>query len=118
MTPRDQVIIRSTGACEAMVGIDTEVWTRCFKTPVEVHHRLTRARGGAVLDELGETYHLIALCSAHHRLADGAQAYTRGLLLDGYMIRDGGEHFYEGSDDYLSARYGRVHVQGFGAGRQ
>lgn len=112
MTSRDRVIDRSYGMCEAMVGLDNGVWTRCFKGPVEVHHRLTRARGGAILDQLGEIHHLIALCPTHHRMADGAQAYNMGLLLDGYMVRDGSAVYYEGSDSYLTARFGRKHVQG------
>jgi hypothetical protein len=94
-----------------MVGLDNGVWTRCFKNPIEVHHRLTRARGGAVLDEYGETHHLIALCPDHHRMADGADAYLSGLLLDGQMIRDGGTHFYTGTDTYLRARYGARHAE-------
>lgn len=112
MSNRDRVISRSYGLCEAMVLVKDDVWTRCFKTPVEVHHRLTRARGGAILDELNETHHLIALCPVHHRLADGAQAYEMGLLIDGYFVRDGAAHYYEGSDSYLRARYGRARVQG------
>lgn len=102
--------------CEAMVKIPITyragepvrfVWTRCGKSPVEVHHRLTRGRGGAVLDELGEIYHLMCLCSRHHQVADGADAYAGGLLLDGMMVRDGDDHYYQGSDEYLRARYGR-----------
>lgn len=100
-----------------MVFIDSSgVWTRCFKNPIEVHHRLTRARGGAVLDALGESYHLIALCPGHHRDADGAQAYQMGLLLDGMMVRDGSSHYYTGSDSYLLSRYGRTDVRGVTAG--
>lgn len=86
---------------------DEDVWARCFDTPVEVHHRLTRARGGAVLDAVGETYHLIALCPSHHREADGALAYLSGLLLDGMMMRDGSSHYYTGTDEYLLAAYPR-----------
>jgi hypothetical protein len=100
--------------CEAMVlidyvslGIKRATATRCGRRPVEVHHRLTRARGGAVLDEMGETYHLIALCPRHHAMSDGAEAYLRGLLLDGMMVRDGADHYYLGTDEYLLARYGR-----------
>lgn len=91
-------------------------WTRCFKTPIEVHHRLTRGRGGRVLDALGETYHLIALCGEHHRMADGAQAYATGLLLDGMMVREGSSHYYQGSDPYLASRYGRDNVRAVRAG--
>lgn len=85
-----------------------EVWTRCFKTPVEVHHRLTRARGGNVLDALGETYHLLALCPGHHRAAHlgGSAAFDGGLLLDGAILRVGDAHHYTGTDPYLAARFG------------
>lgn len=111
MTSRDAVIDRAHGQCEALVGISTDVWTRCFKDPVEVHHMLTRARGGRILDELEETHHLIALCGDHHRLAHGPGGHECGLMLDGYMVRDGSEHYYEGSDSYLQAKYRRVHVR-------
>lgn len=104
MRNRDRVIERSGSRCEAMVAVG-RTWTRCWKDPVEVHHRLTRGRGGALLDELGEIYHLIALCSDHHRDADGAEAYIGGLLIDGMMCRNGDRVFYVGTDPYLSARY-------------
>lgn len=94
-------------ACEAMVAV-AFTWTRCGKTPVERHHRLTRARGGAILDAAGETYHLIDLCPAHHRWSDGARAYETGLLIDGYVTSSpDGEPIYDGSDPYLLAKYGR-----------
>lgn len=83
------------------------VWARCFRSPIEVHHRLTRARGGNLLDQLGEIYHLIALCTTHHREdADGGLAYQTGLLLDGRMYYAGGTYWYEGSDSYLKDNYG------------
>jgi hypothetical protein len=106
-TPRDLVVDRSGGRCEAMTTVSgLDVWTRCFRSPIEVHHRLTRARGGDLLDELGETYHLIALCPQHHREdADGGLAYESGLLLDGRMYKSGGLYWYEGSDDYLKDNY-------------
>jgi len=98
--------------CEAMIRIEhpyREVWTRCGRSPVERHHRLTRARGGAILDKVGETYHLIDLCPAHHRMADGAVAYQNGLLLDGYVTTSvEGEPVYVGSDPYLTELYGPV----------
>jgi hypothetical protein len=83
-------------------------WTRCGKNPVEDHHRLTRGRGGAVLDAVGERYHHLLLCPAHHRMADGALAYETGLLLDGYVTthRDG-RPLYVGTDEYLTKKYGR-----------
>lgn len=110
MSNRDRVIVRSHGLCEALVNIKHQVWTRCFKNPVEVHHMLTRSRGGLILDELNETHHLIALCPDHHRVAHAPGGHAAGLMIDGYMVRDGAHHYYEGSDSYLRARYGRARV--------
>jgi hypothetical protein len=110
-TPRDLVIQRSGGRCEAMVRVWTGtkyLWTRCFREPVDVHHRLTRARGGHLLDELGEIYHLMALCRQHHSHdADGRYAHESGLLIDGQMFYAGGTYWYEGSDTYLKDNYGK-----------
>lgn len=113
MTPEKAVRYRSGGVCEAMVlvegrsilGEKAYVWTRCGRTPVEVHHRLTRGRGGELLDELGETYHLLALCPGHHRDSDGKDAYAGGLLLAGSMIKNQFGVYYEGPDPVLSQRY-------------
>jgi hypothetical protein len=113
-TPRDLVIERSGGRCEAMVLMSGTtwkkprmIWARCFRSPVDVHHRLTRARGGGLLDELGEIYHLMALCRQHHSDdADGRFAFEAGLLLDGRMYYAGGVYWYEGSDPYLKDNYG------------
>lgn len=102
---------RSGRRCEADVLIEIAenefVWTRCGRTPVEVHHALTRARGGALLDKVGEIYHLIALCHDCHRLADGGEAYEGGVLLDGYVSWDQQQDrpVYTGSDDYLTRTY-------------
>ena len=99
--------------CEAMVGMkfgEREVWTRCGLRPTERHHRLTRARGGRILDEVGETYHLMYLCHQHHRMADGKQAYENGLLLDGYVTTVDGRPQYLGSDEYLTRVYGPLSV--------
>lgn len=86
-------------------------WTRCGRSPVEKHHRLTRARGGSILDAVGETYHLIDLCPKHHRFSDGAQAYETGLLIDGYVTTGAnGRPLYIGSDEYLSRVYGPLAV--------
>lgn len=75
---------------------------------MERHHRLTRARGGTILDEVGESYHLIDLCPQHHRMADGADAYESGLLIDGYVTSGLYGPVYTGSDPYLLERYGAV----------
>lgn len=80
-------------------------WARCGRHPVEVHHALTRSRGGDLLDSLGETYHLIALCPAHHRMVDDMGSES-GLMIDGYVLRDGTRIVYTGPDDYLTEHYG------------
>lgn len=91
--------------CEAMVRI-RQVWTRCGRNPTELHHRLTRARGGLILDDVGETYHLMHLCRQHHNVAhDQGSAFENGLLLDGYVISGPEGPIYSGSDEYLSERY-------------
>lgn len=108
MKPADIVRQRSGGRCEAYVQVHNifqETWARCWKGPVEVHHLLTRARGGAILDEAGETLHLIALCPRCHRAADGKEAYERGLLIDGYVTTENGRIVYQGSDKFLSHKY-------------
>lgn len=108
MTSRDNVLMRSGGRCEAMILLPSGVYTRCWKEPVEVHHMLTRARGGRVLDEIGETYHLICLCNSCHRNADGGQAYEDGMLIDGYvMSHPDGSIEYVGTDEYLKEKYGK-----------
>lgn len=100
--------MRSGGQCEAMILITRRnVYTRCWQSPIEVHHLLTRARGGAVLDQAGESYHLIALCPSCHAKADGADAYMGGLLIDGYAATENGKVVYYGTDEYLSKKYPR-----------
>ena len=95
--------------CEAMIEIVDDVWTRCGRRPTERHHRLTRARGGLLLDEAGETYHLMDLCHQHHMTAhDRGQAFENGLLIDGYVTTGQEGPEYSGSDPYLSAKYGQV----------
>jgi len=91
--------------CEAMIQVYTGAWTRCWRQPTEKHHALTRARGGRILDQIGETYHHIHLCNKHHAWSDGADAYEAGLLIDGYVMRDGDWVTYYGTDEYLSEKY-------------
>ena len=103
---REELYLRSDGRCEAMVKTE-RVWTRCWKMPIEIHHLLTRARGGHILDREGETYHLICLCSEHHAMSDGGDAYAGNLLIDGYVTTDrNGRPVYHGSDIELKERYG------------
>lgn len=106
---RQVVLTRSGAQCEALVRVYTGTYTRCWKTPVEVHHLLTRGRGGDVLDAVKETYHLAALCPACHRAADGAEAYAGGLLTEGYVLWNSDKTWpvYTGPDDYLSRKYPR-----------
>lgn len=108
MTPAEQVRDRANDHCEAMVLVKPYIWARCGVGPIEVHHLLTRARGGKILDEEGETYHLMALCHPHHRAADGAEAYEGDLLIDGYITRENGRVVYSGSNDYLKEKYPSV----------
>lgn len=107
MTARDQAIARSHGHCEAMIEVKPDVWARCGVGIYEVHHALTRARGGAVLDAVGESYHLIVLCHKHHRMADGDPAKLGGLLIDGYVITENDRPVYYGTDSYLKRTYGK-----------
>lgn len=97
---------RSGYRCEALIEVNG-VFARCWGKPVETHHMLTRARGGAILDAAGEIYHLIDLCPSCHRQADGGEAYAGGLLIDGYMTTVNGRPAYVGTDEYLRNRYGR-----------
>lgn len=81
-------------------------WVRCGKTPVDDHHVLPRGRGGGVLDEVGETFHHLALCRKHHQEVDELGT-SSGLLIDGYVYRDGIYIVYSGSNEYLTTKYGK-----------
>jgi len=97
---------RANGCCEAMVWVESaDRWTRCGLGPVEVHHALTKARGGTILDSVGETHHLIALCHKCHAMADGGDAYMGGVLMDGYVITENDRLVYYGTDEYLTDKY-------------
>lgn len=100
---REKVMERSGGMCEAMIRLP-RTWTRCGKSPVEDHHMLTRARGGLVLDEVGETYHHLALCPYHHRMVDDAGVGS-GLIIKGTVRSEAGRPVYFGPDGYLSQKY-------------
>src|SRR4051812_30079935 len=103
--------------CEALVGIcrpDRDgrrmpgvMFVPCGKPGAELHHKLTRARGGLLLDAVGESYHHLWLCREHHAVAhDEGSAFKRGLLIDGYVTTEQGVPRYVGSDEYLSNKYG------------
>lgn len=110
-TQRRAVWKRATNRCEAQVLVKgPEIWCRCFQEGIEVHHMLTRARGGDLLDLAGEVYHLVGLCPRHHRDAHaGASGYAAELMIEGYVLLDSssGEIYYDGPDSYLLATYGR-----------
>jgi hypothetical protein len=105
---RLKVVQRAAGRCEAeILVVKLGVWTRCFTAPVEVHHMLTRARGGDVLDRVGELYHLLALCLRHHQRAHEPGGYRAGLMIEGYVTIDHAtsQAVYAGPDDYLTKQY-------------
>jgi len=75
-------------------------------TPVEVHHRLTRSRGGLILDKAGEIYHLMALCRTHHKIAhEMSNPYGAGMMIEGYVVTIDGKPRYTGSDPYLQKQF-------------
>ena len=104
---REAVYVRSGGWCEALVKNNNGIWNRCRRQGEQIHHMLTVGRGGALLDDVGETYHLIHLCVDHHAGADGEVAYAGDLLIDGQCITFGDRPVYLGTDKYLSEKYPR-----------
>ena len=99
--------------CEAMVLITSisrpeGLFHQCGKEPADLHHKVTRARGGLILDIAGETYHHLRLCREHHDMAhDEATAFERGLLIHGSVTTHlDGRPLYEGPDVYLTDHYG------------
>jgi hypothetical protein len=105
---QDRVRARAHNHCEALVRV-RGVFTRCGSYAPDVHHALTKSRGGDVLDSLGELYHLVALCRSHHTWVHlhPDQATDSGLYILGQVWVDGGRVVYQGPDSYLSGRYGR-----------
>jgi hypothetical protein len=80
----------------------------CGAEDAQLHHKLTRARGGLLLDKVHETYHHLYLCAEHHAVAhDEGSAFERGLLIRGNVISGPDGHpVYLGPDEYLLERYG------------
>jgi hypothetical protein len=80
----------------------------CGQEPADLHHKLTRARGGILLDIAGESYHQLYLCREHHDMAhDEGSAFERGLLIHGQVITGpDGRPLYHGPDEYLTEHYG------------
>lgn len=91
-----------------MVEIPGGKYVMCGGTPVERHHRLTRARGGELLDKYTH-YHLMDLCKRHHAMADGGDARAGGLVLDGYVTTCSvcAVPVYVGPDVTLTTYYGK-----------
>ncbi len=91
--------------CEAEIVLGDDHVVTCGQIPAHIHHMLTRARGGLLLDKVGETYHHIRLCARCHTLAHDDP--TTGLLIDGYVSSGlEGQPEYIGSDEYLTEKYG------------
>lgn len=100
-----QVHKRSAGRCEAIEEFVGGKVGRCFGKATEVHHMLTRSRGGKILDNYGETEHLIHLCGRHHRQAHGPDG--RELMIDGYVTTGpDGKPQYTGTHQGLRDKYG------------
>jgi len=96
--------------CEAMVLLEggrKSMYVMCGEEDAHLHHKLTRARGGLLLDDVGETYHHMYLCAAHHKFAhDEGTGYTNGLLIRGSVTTVLSWPMYVGPDEYLSEHYG------------
>ena len=99
--------------CEAMVLIKGKtkpegMYVCCGAQDADLHHKLTRARGGLILDKAGETYHQMYLCREHHQVAhDEGKAFDAGLLIKGFVITGAdGRPKYTGTDEYLMEHYG------------
>ena len=99
--------------CEALVLMNSvssnrAMYVPCGRVDGQLHHKLTRARGGLILDQAGETYHHMWLCAHHHAVAHDAPAFDNGLLIEGSVITGAdGRPLYSGPDEYLSGKYGR-----------
>lgn len=103
--------------CEAMVSMEIPrgryrqvMFVCCGRENADLHHKLTRARGGIILDIAHETYHHIYLCREHHNLAhDEDKAYAAGLLIRGSVTTHlDGRPLYCGPDEYLTEHYGEM----------
>lgn len=106
---RREVLKRSLGRCEAFIQVDDRTPRRCPEMATDIHHLLTKARGGENLDKVGEVYHLIHLCRQCHTACDGGEAYDGGMLIDGSVEWDRlrQKPVYRGSDTYLRRKYRR-----------
>lgn len=105
--------------CEALVLVkgmtrrhEHGMYVVCNMENAHLHHKITRARGGLLLDAVGETYHLMYLCAQHHADAHDEPAFDNGLLIRGSVVSGpDGSPVYTGPDEYLNERYGsQVHT--------
>lgn len=106
---RRKVIKRSRGMCEMMIDHGVGLGAhRCNNMASDIHHMLTKARGGRALDRVEETYHLLHLCRECHTASDGAEAYQGGFLIEGSASWDSlhDKPVYTGPDEYLTKTYG------------
>lgn len=103
-----EVLSRSNGRCEAWLEFSDGTRERCGAVATDIHHLLTKARGGTSLDKVGEIYHLIHLCRHCHMACDGKDAYEGGMLIQGSVIWDKlhDRPVYTGPDPYLKKKYG------------
>lgn len=99
---------RSKNRCEAKFQ-----GYRCRTAWTVIHHRITRARGGRILDAYDEVAHLACLCDLHHRLChdtgEGLAWFDdEPLILSGYVTTGfHGGPVISGSDHpTLSVKYG------------
>lgn len=107
---RKRVESRSAGLCEVIYQIEepsgATTYKRCAKPASDIHHMLTRARGGQLLDAAGEIYHLLHVCRPCHQACDEPEAFDSGLMIDGHVYSDQfGTPVYVGPDAYLSLHY-------------
>lgn len=106
---RRDVLKRSLGRCEAWIQVNDGPPSRCPQRASDIHHLLTKGRGGENLDKVGETYHLIHLCRECHQACDGGEAYDGGMLIEGSVEWDRFRQkpVYRGPDSYLKRTYHR-----------
>jgi hypothetical protein len=105
--------------CEALVLVkgmtrrpDQGLYVVCGQEGAHLHHKVTRSRGGLLLDAVGETYHQMYLCAPHHAIAHDEPAFENGLLIRGSVVSGpDGRPVYTGPDEYLIQHYGEeVHT--------
>lgn len=85
----------------------------CVAVATDLHHMLSRSRGGTLLDMVRETYHLVALChTCHMRVHQSGDPARRAsdhvmLTIDGSVLTDRmtGRPSYTGTDSTLRERY-------------